>query len=174
MNLNVVKYLVSEVKRQHAPVEDMFGMALAWDYAKCESQVFTLPTEGMIQQIAYLVGSQSGINAVHMGGHNYRWTPITVGGIVTGADPENIPRQMQLLCNAYPITQDVSRSPRDQENQDRWCAAIVTDEVDGFVKQLLDIHPFADGNGRTASIVYNWLMGSLDNPVPLPFYYGDK
>jgi hypothetical protein len=43
--------------------------------------------------------------------------------------------------------------------------------VDEYVTQLLYIHPFVDGNGRTASIVYNWLSGSLMDPVPLPDYH---
>jgi hypothetical protein len=46
-------------------------------------------------------------------------------------------------------------------------------EIDSLIKQLLDIHPWADGNGRTASILRNWMLRQLDDPEPLPFYYGD-
>lgn len=35
-------------------------------------------------------------------------------------------------------------------------------------RSFLLIHPFRDGNGRTAWILYNWLNGTLDDPVPLP------
>ncbi len=45
--------------------------------------------------------------------------------------------------------------------------------VDDYIKQLLDIHPWADGNGRTASILRNWMLGTLDDPSPLPYYYGE-
>ena len=45
---------------------------------------------------------------------------------------------------------------------------------EGLIKALLDIHPWADGNGRTASILRNWVYGKLDDPEPLPYYYGDK
>jgi hypothetical protein len=34
------------------------------------------------------------------------------------------------------------------------------------------IHPFGDGNGRTGKILYNWLNGSLDNPVWPPDFFG--
>lgn len=43
---------------------------------------------------------------------------------------------------------------------------------DEFVKQFLDIHPFEDGNGRVASLLRNALMQTLDDPNPLPYYYG--
>lgn len=39
-----------------------------------------------------------------------------------------------------------------------------------WVKAFLDIHPFPDGNGRIASLLFNWGMGTLDEPFPLPYY----
>lgn len=45
---------------------------------------------------------------------------------------------------------------------------------DEWVKSFLDIHPFADGNGRMASIIYNVRKGNGENPVQLPYYYGNK
>jgi hypothetical protein len=35
------------------------------------------------------------------------------------------------------------------------------------------IHPFGDGNGRTGSILFNWLNKSLDNPIHPPNYWAD-
>jgi hypothetical protein len=46
-------------------------------------------------------------------------------------------------------------------------------DVDQWVKRLLDIHPWVDGNGRTASILRNWMLGTLDDPTPLPYWYGE-
>lgn len=34
-----------------------------------------------------------------------------------------------------------------------------------FYRELLEIHPFVDGNGRTGKIVLNWLNGTLLNPI---------
>lgn len=45
-----------------------------------------------------------------------------------------------------------------------------TPDVDRWIKSLLDIHPWQDGNGRTASILRNWMLNQLHNPVPLPYY----
>jgi hypothetical protein len=43
-----------------------------------------------------------------------------------------------------------------------------------FVREFLWIHPFIDGNGRTAWVLYNWLNDSLDKPVALPdFKFGE-
>lgn len=46
-------------------------------------------------------------------------------------------------------------------------------EVDSCVKMLLEIHPWKDGNGRTASIFRNWLLGTLSDPQFLPYYFGE-
>lgn len=58
---------------------------------------------------------------------------------------------------------------------ERWVCLAETAEVQDvemIVKMFLDIHPFADGNGRTASILRNRMLGTLNDPTPLPFYYG--
>lgn len=44
-------------------------------------------------------------------------------------------------------------------------------DPDGFVKEFLDIHPFEDGNGRVASILWNVLSGTLEEPRMLPYFY---
>jgi len=46
--------------------------------------------------------------------------------------------------------------------------------LDAYCKQLLEIHPWADGNGRTASIFRNWCLQTLEDPTPLPYYFGEK
>ncbi len=39
-----------------------------------------------------------------------------------------------------------------------------------WTKAFLDIHPFQDGNGRIASLLFNWGMDTLNEPFPLPYY----
>ena len=40
-----------------------------------------------------------------------------------------------------------------------------------WTKAFLRIHPFGDGNGRTAFLLYNWVGNTLDHPVPLPDFF---
>ncbi len=39
-----------------------------------------------------------------------------------------------------------------------------------WIKDFLKTHPFQDGNGRIASLLFNWGMGTLNEPFPLPYY----
>lgn len=45
-------------------------------------------------------------------------------------------------------------------------------DTDDFVHHFLDVHPFKDGNGRVAWVLYAWLTGTLHEPLALPDYYG--
>jgi hypothetical protein len=43
---------------------------------------------------------------------------------------------------------------------------------DEFTKEFLEIHPFADGNGRVASLIWNYLSGTIEDPEPMPYFFG--
>lgn len=47
-------------------------------------------------------------------------------------------------------------------------------DAGSWFKDFEDIHPFVDGNGRTGSILYNWLLGTLDKPIHPPNHWNES
>lgn len=78
-----------------------------------------------------------------------RRTPVTFSNGNSGLSPDLVPKALESLLEAQG---DIS--------------------LDYFVKEFLVIHPFLDGNGRTAFLLYNLLAKNLDYPAALPDYFG--
>lgn len=154
--IEVEQYIRREVERQHDK-PGYVGMVLAWQYAMGNRH--DLPDENDACILAYYIKDHEQANVI-TGSNNYRHTNVAVdGGMrVIGSKPADIPRQMHLLFEV--LTEDHGNRMLD------W-------SVNDFTKQLLEIHPWVDGNGRTASIIRNWLLGTLETPSDLPYYFGE-
>lgn len=148
--MNRDEYIRSEVKRQMST--DFEGMTKALNFALAKSRIHPVPTEHELMMLAMYVEWTSRVNELNWRDNNYRTTPVTIGGKVTGTKADLIPRAMNRMMHLL----DEHTDP------------------DEAAKMLVEIHPWADGNGRTASIFRNWLMGTLDDPEPLPYYYGHQ
>jgi hypothetical protein len=82
-------------------------------------------------------------------GTDFRHTPVTFTNGNLGVNPQNIERCLSHVITAYPEPY------------------ITTDDC---CREILRIHPWSDGNGRTVSLLRNYLISSLDFPQPLPEY----
>lgn len=86
--------------------------------------------------------------------NGFRIAPVTFQNGGSSAGHAEIPRLMQNLVD------DIDYYQKNPNNKD-WVAGMLT-------REFLWIHPFADGNGRVGFLLYNYLMGTLDEPLALP------
>lgn len=103
-----------------------------------------VPNLDTIRHLSYLITGNAG----------YRIVPAVFNQGRPAVKAELIPNQMRHWHTWFT---EVRSSPS---------------EYDALIKEFLEIHPFADGNGRVASLLYNHLRGSLKDPVLLPYYFG--
>lgn len=82
-------------------------------------------------------------------GQRYRNVNVRVGSSIKPGH-EEVPRLMNKLLDA-----------QDWLNPDEW------------FKEYEEVHPFADGNGRSGVILFNYLGGTMQNPVWPPNFWGD-
>lgn len=165
--MNVDEYVRSECDRQHSTLYP--EMARALESAK-------------VSRIGFDIGSASGFG--HFVCHIAHKVEPDVNTYHAGTNHAN------LRTSHVGFMDGGSAAPAGEvrERFDRWCefayewlrdwGPMVEGlqppyEIDSLIKQLLDIHPWADGNGRTASILRNWMLNKLDDPEPLPYFYGN-
>lgn len=80
-----------------------------------------------------------------------RRTPVTFASGGFAVAPQNVPAAMESLLEAWQETLDSDNRAWKLE----------------WLKELLVIHPFVDGNGRTAWVLQQWLFNTWDEPEVL-------
>ena len=126
-----LRWAVDEVERQGAGPEAVLHFLAAWDYAKGEFFPYNKDTLDLqIRFVNEVV--RNGCNACPSG-QAFRETPVVFANGNKGANWQELPRLMERLC----------------ESDLLWT------NPDAFAIEFLSIHPFEDGNGRTASIIMN-------------------
>lgn len=95
-----------------------------------------------------------------------RRIPVTFRDGGSSASTHMIPELLDNLINSLHLAVDLD-STSDEHEVDHWY-------VRKWIKDFLWIHPFTDGNGRTAWVLYNWMRGRMHNPDPLPDFFQSK
>lgn len=148
--MDEIDYVLGECRRQHVSNYGDFAIALRFMH---EAEVMTSSDfKAFVQRIASIAEPANKYN----GDSNLRTSHV---GFMQGG-------------SASPVSEVYSRFDRWAENVFAFLSQnedITSEEVDQCIIQLLQIHPWVDGNGRTASILRNWMLGgSLE---PLPYYF---
>lgn len=151
--MEIQEYITSECDRQHATnYEDM---QTAFDFAESFSVSEKHNFPRFVMSIANLVDPNVNTFDFRRGLLNIRTSEV---GFATGGSAS---KAIDVKHHFFRWTE-------------LYVYAINPEHIEIFIKQFLDIHPFADGNGRTASILRNWMLGTMHDPQPLPYYYGDQ
>lgn len=140
-NKNQIAYMAREVERQKAEPTFINGMVDGMEFISNFSQ--DMLNFSVLFDLNELVVCRSR-------NRGYRVTPATFQNGGSSARADTIPDAMERLLNHAPFVKE--------------------DILDDWIKQFLWVHPFEDGNGRTASILRNWFLGTLGNPTDLPHY----
>lgn len=163
--LTLADYIYYECKRQHVTNYGDFGAA--WDFADGFDRFGAMRSSREIDSFVQLIAAYVDENPFHTptdasGYNNFRRCHVgfAKGGSAAPANEiaERFNRWVYLMTDWI---NDGWHSDSDHDFRD----------LHTLIKQLLDIHPWQDGNGRTASILYNWCSSSLSDPDPLPYYY---
>ena len=148
--MNVNEFIKQEVVNQGFerfswPWEQrVFWMNEAWKYATEIAKIRGYPIIEDIIVIAKMIEREFNM-------HGFRKINVTKQGLEQiGVNWENIYHLIpNLVMNGGDLTPE------------EW------------YKEFEEIHPFEDGNGRTGKVLFNWLKGTLDDPIFPPDFFGN-
>lgn len=148
IDFRILRYIAEEVERQQDGPIAVYDMARAWADALTMTQISPprrVPNLRDIERWGQLISPQKNM-------FGYR------KGVIQIRDTVKKPWPM-YLHDLEALIADASENPRH-----------LTSEQIYYNFQL--IHPFNDGNGRTGKILYNYLKGTLLEPLIPPNFFG--
>ncbi len=134
-----------------AVIEAMNGKD-AWDFAKSHKGQLN---EAFIRKLQYHVTKNT---ACRIQG-NYRDSQVGISGSEwRPPKPQDVPKQMKELCGGYSMKKKKLHPV----------------EIAAWMhNRFVQIHPFTDGNGRTARLILNWILMKNRFP-PIIIYVKNK
>jgi Fic/DOC family len=145
-----------ECVRQQVGLGELADLLRAYQTAKTAARRFTLITEGVLLDLAKAIEP--------LNGGRYRVTPVTFSDCGDSCHSSQVPSKIRQLLAQQPCRQLFGVDLHSD----------FVPDVDYWVKEFLWIHPFTDGNGRTAWILRTWLLDHWSFPDSLPDYFGSK
>lgn len=149
----VVSYAAQECEWQASGEMSVAWMVDGWLYA-CECRDRP-PTLLDVLELGRIVEPRHNLKGLRRVG-------VRVGSSVKLA-PDLVPEALYRLLATAPL---VFADP-DAKGTGR--LSVVAE----WFREYEEIHPFRDGNGRTGSLLYNWLRGTLTHPIPPPNLWHD-
>lgn len=153
--MKVADYIAYETERQSGTMREALGMYDALlDAAYIDMTDGVLTQDDLCRWAKFINGSDG-----------YRNVPVYFRSGGHAVNHLSIPRAMERLSEA------LAEGPVFETAYDGYTVGFNIEDV--LTKEFLDIHPFADGNGRVGSILWNFLRGTINNPTPMPNFFGN-
>lgn len=145
LTLKIVEYCAQECEWQQSGERSVAWMTKGWLY--CAYRKDHWPTFDDVLNLGALVEPTKNLNGIRKVG-------VRVG-LSVKMKAELVPGALKHLVDA-PFGQ------------------MTTDERIEWFRQYEEIHPFVDGNGRTGSLLFNWISGILLEPQHAPNLWSDQ
>lgn len=166
---DIINYCAEECKRQRSGEMSVYDMVNAWNYAHTIHRYVpnTLDTS-----LIAVIGSVVEPNDNRSG---FRKVSVWVGSNEK-EKAEFIQKDLDTILFLYyqGTLKDYPNLNFGSDNSPLWdaeSAGPLSAEA-WFYYYYETIHPFIDGNGRSGKILYNYLLGTLENPVMPPNFWG--